>query len=1139
MMNRQTGRGILLLMPILLSILALPSWALPPNPSSYTWVDDYQFESSNYAVYGSAYASLGYSVGDFCFPFGPACDQKVTVSVTEEEGFSASFTVGIGEASGTYQYAVSKSQCLTADCDPPAGQTCQVWYCLDNAKFRHWNGIRIYGGYWTTDVSREEITGGTPHIRTTCEPTSAPGILDPMSSPLFDQCSCDYVTIAVDLNHFLDVKSGTPPPGHPVNNPHGYYANLNSWQKDQINLTALEASEQLGMPVNEVAVFDVDSTLTIVPVNRHPGEMEKYGRLETRTPLGGNDFPFGGAMWAADSMRWEAVSGGTWTFDSGIGSDFVGATTNPDVDPDKSAGLHATMEGWTGVDRAGCGGDWSDMRHLADLPPPVTDCECALSDTVLCFQSLANGGHDLYQDNIVVSPWIDLARAGVGPLARSALEFDLYADMPVENDIFLQVYAQWAPVSLSDPATKSLQSKRYLYYFGSPACTDGSSTFRVDLTDMVPSYAEEVRIGLGIVSMCATSPTCTGVSNASPYLDNIRFIATQGTDAPLAVRDEDLPQDTFPANGTLRIDAPGRLDQARIVSSGASRIGSIAGDTLVVHSPGDNVEVRVNFAVDPGPGINASRLSSWLNSHQFEGINWGLSWFSARMDTAEKAGTSALGAWMTAYHEDDPNFSGTDEDVDPNDMGSGSQSHLANDIFPDDLFTPGSSVFMFYSSRHLPGSSKTIYPDTTGGTVLEMEVLPSSMRSDSTWNCVLYVNHFDKEIEQEMRDQIDLSLLSLLGPGNGAPQGKGKLKKTGIAVLPGGGNYDRFDVRVPDSRQASFGRPLQTEYGASVVQALGYKAIIWDSGDLPSYCLTKDDTDILVPWLTLQDIGGNNLFLAGDNLAENLVSPANPAGATLLNDLGGAQVTCTDVASAGCPPASPAHSGDCIDILAAPGAAVAMHDGLGAGLACPLKRRFSVLAPYPGAQGSPAGDEEYDSPNKGTVPYASVTNQVSTPQLDYRTVIDGVSLRHRKPTGGCAVEGDLTAIENRLSDVLTWFGYDSASSCVDPTIGTGIMETHEPTLPVTRMSVYPNPLRLGAGGQIALKSTGDEPVVLTLHDVQGRLVRSIFSGQIPNGALRFEMPERDDAGARLRSGMYLLKARAGERITTRKVVVLP
>jgi hypothetical protein len=61
---------------------------------------------------------------------------------------------------------------------------------------------------------------------------------------------------------------------------------------------------------------------------------------------------FGGAVWAADSMRWEAIRDSVWTFDTGVGSSIVGSSSYPYVNPFKLPGLHATMEGWVGIDNS-------------------------------------------------------------------------------------------------------------------------------------------------------------------------------------------------------------------------------------------------------------------------------------------------------------------------------------------------------------------------------------------------------------------------------------------------------------------------------------------------------------------------------------------------------------------------------------------------------------------------------------------------------------------------------------------------------------------------------------------------------------------------------------------------------------------
>ena len=71
------------------------------------------------------------------------------------------------------------------------------------------------------------------------------------------------------------------------------------------------------------------------------------------------------------------------------------------------------------------------------------------------------------------------------------------------------------------------------------------------------------------------------------------------------------------------------------------------------------------------------------------------------MDSAEVNGGGAHGmAWMTAFHEDDPNFSGTDTALDSGDLDpNGGMTRLANDIFPDDLFTPGTRVHVRFRTN--------------------------------------------------------------------------------------------------------------------------------------------------------------------------------------------------------------------------------------------------------------------------------------------------------------------------------------------------------------------------------------------------------------------------------------------------------
>ena len=227
---------------------------------------------------------------------------------------------------------------------------------------------------------------------------------------------------------------------------------------------------------------------------------------------------FGGTVWDAADARWEAILGGTWAFDSGVGSSYG---QPPFVDPTKDPSLHGTMEGWIGIDLSGgAGGDWSDLKNLANLPDPLTACPCAQEDTVLVFEDLTFAGHNLSQDNIAASPWIDLVQAGeVGRTGR-LVEMDYYVELYMLNYVVAQIQAQWligGTPSAWAPITAPPRFKAW------PECSIVGSPGRFDLSAVIPAAAEQVRIGLGVANYCGFYGDCTGTTNSTPYFDNVRF----------------------------------------------------------------------------------------------------------------------------------------------------------------------------------------------------------------------------------------------------------------------------------------------------------------------------------------------------------------------------------------------------------------------------------------------------------------------------------------------------------------------------------------------------------------------------------------------------------------------------------------
>ena len=138
-------------------------------------------------------------------------------------------------------------------------------------------------------------------------------------------------------------------------------------------------------------------------------------------------------------------------------------------------------------------------------------------------------------------------------------------------------------------------------------------------------------------------------------------------------------------------------------------------------------------------------------------------------------------------------------DIDPYSLidPDGGWPRYTNDMFDDDLFTPGSRISLFYKTRFTGSTTWFVRPDTTGGNFIEMEVMPSSMAADSTFNCVLFVDRGADDARWE-------GALSGILTG-----GSANFENTG---------WDRYDVSAPGNHISTFGRPLIEPNGASVTQ---------------------------------------------------------------------------------------------------------------------------------------------------------------------------------------------------------------------------------------------------------------------------------------------------------------------------------
>ncbi len=852
------------------------------------------------------------------------------------------------------------------------------------------------------------------------------------------------------------------------------------------------------------------------------------------------------------AIRFCAVSDGAYSDEDGLYTTDCGMFAVDDISVTGGGINHtATFEtgddGWTlSPARPGAGGDWSDIVDMADLPPiPPIYCPdyntCGVEDSVLAFAdwTVGSGGHGFYQDNMAASPWIDLREAGVVGKPGKMLEFHMYAELPLINYVFLQENVQWYPQICPEtgkPVVSDWTSNGFVTNWWTPSCRGPDNPVNLDFSDVIDLDAEQVRVALGVINYCRYYANCSGTTNTTPWYDNVRFGVYGHPTAPyITASTIDTPQDAFPEDGTLDIDAPGRVDCNNVKSNQVPEPFTSLGDTLVVSGASGGSEVYVVFSVDPGPGIDQPRFTSWLTSHTPAGPWRGTDWYQARIDTAEVNGVLQTGGtWMTTYHETEANFTGNDRDLDPTDLDpNGGMTRLANDIFPDDLFTPGTRLMLYYKTRFTGGTDWFTLPDTSGGGYMEMEVMPSSMAADSTFNCLLYVDHYDGRGAQPL---IEPALRSVVAGGS-----------ANFEDTP----WDRWDVRAPSSGQGSFGREINTFYGATLTQALGYRMILWNSGNLNATNVSQEDASVLVPWLNLSvpGTGPRGLYLSGDGLAESIVTEAQraPTALQLLQDYCGVDLVCGRVGDANCPAGTMSDTTSCVDLDPVGSARVAgaigggrtdQHQGQGSG--CPQYRSFDVLGLRTGAQGMPAGDENYGSPITGTASYASVTNQVSGGP-DYKTVVDGVSIHYRRDPSDCRyTTGNSVepAIEQRLREVLDWFGGLSAEPCADLSGIVAVPDARPPVRPVLGLRLLTaNPVVGAARAEFELTVPSGQAARLQVFDVAGRLVRTLHDGPAESETLRVSWDRTDTTGRRVPSGIYFIRL-AGETVIAKRLVVI-
>ncbi|MBK8229635.1 MAG: T9SS type A sorting domain-containing protein [Candidatus Eisenbacteria bacterium] len=838
--------------------------------------------------------------------------------------------------------------------------------------------------------------------------------------------------------------------------------------------------------------------------------------------------------WTEFRVVLEFSSDGGWSDEDGDYATDFGPFGCDDVS--LSGGVSATTydfeadaQGWTG-EVCGAIGTFLGIAPLATYNIPDL-CECALSGNVMEVHDGVGpmGEHPQGQHVQLFSPPID--RGSLGPSYNDVFAtWDIYADLPQANGVFIRegwnYYPYICPVTGEAQWSGRIGNSMTYYLVPEPGCFSG---FASGTGDGVPADASLVSLVFELFASCDAfgipSSVCTGQSNFSPVWDNVRICATQAIAAPrVAIDNGGRFQDGYGQSLLLSTTNAGNADTAFDVHRDLP-IPDLLGDSLVIAGPIPTTSTRWEAQLwwrlpRVGPGQNAiPGYTTWRNAVA-DGRNIvGLSaeFTNGRMDSVQVLTQVAKHKFWSEFREDDDDF-----------VGEGANN---NEMIRDGILAPGTQVEYFISANYTctPGILYLL-PDTTGGNLLEFEILPR-WRLDagvSKFPCTLLI-----DLERGGRSEIENGLNEVLaGAAPGDP-------------IPNPPLWDRYDYLDAESNwNAPFARSVAGNNGVNVPQLVQYRQMILNTGTAPAGSMETDDFGLWGDWMgSLWNQSFRQGWIAyGDN-APAIIAERNPS--FLYNYLRAA-LKCDAYHDAGCGPANPQDRSVCVRIDAAGSALFApLIDYDVFGNWCPDKFQFDVLETVGAGVGNRVY-HDYDRTPPISTSYAQVVRSVTGGNSDnFRAVLNGFAADHivaREVGSECEAtdERRRSAVTAELRAAMEWI-YGGASNipllCVTQSPPTEVSDEVDLEARTGIAAVHPNPFNPRTTIRFSLAATGKAELVI--YDVSGRQVRALVEQELTAGGHTAVWDGTDDKGRRVASGVYWSQLRAGGYESHRKMVIVP
>jgi hypothetical protein len=994
------------------------------------------------------------------------------------------------------------------------GNVGQIWfgahgYILDpNEQPREVSGD---GGCWVCDAGGDCSDPATRvgYADNWCQQATSPQLV-------YDEETMG--DIAVDFLYFLDCE------GFPFDFTRVQIVSYTAGEEEETDLiTNIDdgAGGIIGDPVNP-ATFHGG-----LGESQLPGDTEAIAlRFEFTSDGGWSDEDAGGGVcstygpFGVDNVSLSIAGGDTVTYDFEEGD-----------------------QDWTFTPCPGIG-NFVDLHHVSEYEI-LDPCDCGLEGWIMAFHD-ENFEHPgdwdgslTGQANMAVSAIVDrTAHPSDDGWNDIFWRLDIYAWLPLYNGVLYRpgmFYYPWECTETGIGGWSPRTGQEVWFYVGTdPVCFESFNNFVVD---GVPGNADLYRGTFQLLSCCTCfglgEEDCTGITNETPLIDNIRVGLTQIPDTPVIGLDTFRFIDAFAEDGTQSPTSTGRSDDPAIPAGNDPPI--VLSDSLGISGPvvgggaADPWEAHLWFRIArKGPMQDNLPYSSWktrLSSASFPG-DPEVEFVGIKMDSSQLGSSAFSNKFCSFAHPDDGFYQGDPEADERSDL---------NEILPDYAFTPGTQIEYFITGRFIGQTEMHFLPDTSGGFFFEYEILPSMRwagepgESDIVWPCILYWDAYNRGAQPFIEAALEMI----------------------VPPVPGDGpNHDRFDHFGSASGfgGASIYRPGPgREGGGTLVQLLGYKVIILNTGDFGRGVLNEIDMIGVEDWLgaTVCDgaINRQGFIANGDKVAAVI----EQHGMSVLTGTLGAGIDCSPYREPNCPAGTPSDSSFCVSLIEPSGAAyppLGSYYALGNG--CPNTFTFSVLFPTGGIGNRNWWDYDGGPGGKGVVSFAQVVNDQSGETGNFRSVVDGYSYHHitttfNPETEECEVDfdGRVEAAANEISAALDWI-FDGevptyCTPCPDPSDAPDVGSTV--AVKVNRLyQNEPNPFNPRTAIRFSVATRGT--VELSIYDVGGRLVNTLVDRPMDAGLHNVVWDGTDSEGHKVGSGIYWSQLKVGDYISNKKMVLL-